>query len=142
MFWKKINPLLKLSIWNRDTSMTPLVRVKEDLKIYVAETEESTERMLETIYAIMENNGLTYQQAINTEEGREALYQLMLHRHWVAFHAEVIRTVVASEEDVFKAGYKKLSLNQTATIETNILLDQFIRETSAYFEEQMSDPRW
>lgn len=133
---------MKLSIWNRDTSMTPLVRVKEDLKIYVAETEESTERMLETIYAIMENNGLTYQQAINTEEGREALYQLMLHRHWVAFHAEVIRTVVASEEDVFKAGYKKLSLNQTATIETNILLDQFIRETSAYFEEQMSDPRW
>ncbi|KJY79307.1 hypothetical protein TW78_00980 [Vibrio coralliilyticus] len=142
MFWKKINPLLKLSIWNRDTRMSPLVRAKEDLKVYVAETEESTERMLETIYSIMNRNGLTYQQAVKTKEGREALYQLMLHRHWVAFHAEVIRTVVAKEEDAIKAGYRELSLNQTATTETNILLDQFIRETSAYFEEQMSDPRW
>lgn len=142
MFWKKINPLLKLNIWNRDTSMTPLVRAKEDLKVYVTETEESTERMLEAIYTIMNNNSLTYQQAAKTEEGREALYQLMLHRHWVAFHAEAIRSVVASEEDISKAGYRKLSSNQTATTETNILLDQFIRETSAYFEAQMSDPRW
>ncbi|KAB0285608.1 hypothetical protein F2P58_24210 [Vibrio fortis] len=141
MLWKKINPLLKLRIWNRDSSMTPLKRMEEDLKVYVADTEESTDRMLEVIYSIMNTKGLTYVQAIQTEEGREAVYQLLLHRHWVAFHAEALRSVTAEKHDITRAGYRKLSQNQAANKEANLLLDQFIRETSEYFQKQLSDER-
>ncbi|KNC69030.1 hypothetical protein AC626_01015, partial [Pseudoalteromonas rubra] len=91
------------------------------------------------IYDVMRDNDISYQDAIETDAGRDALLELLLHRHWIGFHAESLRIVSAEEKKI--SGLGSLSLYRDE-IEKKVgkqamdkLLDQFSHETESYFSE-------
>lgn len=138
MLWNNKRPLIDLDIWNRDSGVSPIECLERDLKVYAEETNESTERLFETIYSIMQRENCTYSEAVASSEGREAMYQLMLHRHWIAFHAEALRVLKTKELGLEKVGYKELENSEVAQESMCVLLDQFIDETKSHFEEQLA----
>ncbi|WP_240000629.1 hypothetical protein [Photobacterium kishitanii] len=91
MFWKKNKSLLEGLVLKRSHDISLVEQLEKDIKLYVSETNDSTEQALERIYAIMSHKNLSYEETVKTHEGREVMYQLLLHRQWIGFQLELLR---------------------------------------------------
>lgn len=139
MFFKKLHPILTLPIFNRERGLTPKECLKRDFSHYVKVTDDATNTALQIIEEVMRERNCSYSEAIETEEGRGALFQLLLHRQWIAFHAESIRIVEAAEKKLNGlesiSDYETLIEQATAPNEMDILLKQFAEETQSHFSK-------
>lgn len=139
MFWKKEKSFLDGLVIKMKSDVNLVEQLEKDIELYVSETDDSTEQALEIIYSVMSYEDLTYGEAVKTEKGREALYQLLLHRQWIAFQIELLRKEKAKSLGVVKVGYKKSTESIVVRRQMDSLLDQFISETSDYFKTELKE---
>ncbi|KJF94101.1 hypothetical protein [Photobacterium angustum] len=137
MFWKKNKSLLEGLVLKRSHDISLVEQLEKDIKLYVSETNDSTEQALERIYAIMSHKNLCYEEAVKTHEGREVMYQLLLHRQWIGFQLELLRAEKAKSLGVKKVGYKDSRDSVVMPHQMNALLDQFMSETSDFFKAEL-----
>ncbi|WP_274013200.1 hypothetical protein [Vibrio parahaemolyticus] len=139
MFWNKQKSRLDGLVTKRASNVDLVEQLEKDIELYVSETNDSTEQALERIYSIMFYQDLTYEDAVKTSEGREVMYQQLLHRQWIGFQLELLRTEKAKSLGVAKAGYKDSKDNVVMNCQMNLLLDQFVSETSAFFKAELKE---
>lgn len=139
----KKHPILSLPLWNREVDLRPQDCLERDLNHYVNQTSESTEMALSRIHDVMRECDFSYREAILTDSGREALFDLLLHRQWIAFHAESLRMVKAEENKISGLGmisvYREKIENKVAKQSMDKLLEQFSEETEGYFSELIKE---
>ncbi|MDG2642731.1 hypothetical protein P7M58_24895 [Vibrio parahaemolyticus] len=85
MFWNKQKSRLDGLVTKRASNVDLVEQLEKDIELYVSETNDSTEQALKRICSIMFYQDLTYEDAVKTSEGREVMYQLLLHRQWIGF---------------------------------------------------------
>ena len=136
---EKKHPLSYESLWNRVPGMDVKECLENDLLIYSKETDESSVRALDKIHDIMCSEKLTYEEALKTDEGRAAIFQLLLHRHWLAYHAESLRQITARESNHNILEYTQKIENVVGREAMGYLLDQFIQETTPYFKKRIKE---
>ncbi|PSV11639.1 hypothetical protein C0W59_19080 [Photobacterium kishitanii] len=141
MFWNKKQTLLKglVTPFNKNISLVRQLEI--DIEHLVKCTDEETNNTLYILHSIMFCNNLSYEEAVKTEEGKEALYQLLLHKQWISFNIQLLR-MERSKADNFNVhmlGYKKSSDNQIMKAQMSFLLDQFTNETSDFFKSEIKE---
>ncbi|ELA7892629.1 hypothetical protein Q5V20_004354 [Vibrio parahaemolyticus] len=139
MFWNTRKSRLEGLVIKRSSDVDLVEQLEKDIELYVSETNDSTARALERIYSIMFYQDLSYEEAVKTREGREVMYQLLLHRQWIGFQLELLRTEKARSLGVAKAGYKDSNDNVVMNRQMSFLLDQFVSETSEFFKAELKE---
>lgn len=144
-FFKRIrkHPILSIPFWNREANLKPKECLERDFNWYVERTSEATESALSQIHDVMLNQNISYEEAVKTDTGRQALFQLLLHRQWLAFQAESLRIVEAYENDITEyrafTDYKEKVENKVGKQAMEQLLNQFNEETEMYFSKKIKE---
>jgi hypothetical protein len=137
------SPILSLPIWNREKNLAPKDCLERDLNWNTDRTNEDTEIALSKIHDVMRDQNLSYKEAVTTDTGRQALFQLLLHRQWVAFHAESLRIVEANENKISGLGllteYREQIEKKVGKQAMDQLLNQFTEETESYFSKKIKE---
>lgn len=99
-------------------------------------SSNATTRAIDDIFDLMQRRNISLEEALYTQEGKDILFQLLLHKHWVGFNIELLRQVKAHQDaNIPLNEYTEKIEKSVATNSMNILLTQFIEEIKPYLRE-------
>jgi hypothetical protein len=115
-----------------------IIEIEDKLKGLISTSNFATEKAVDEIENIMTQKKISLNKALHTKEGKNAMFQLLLHKHWVGYHAETLRQLSAKNDHTINfENYTEKIETKVAYSEMNFLLNQFIEEITPYLEKML-----
>lgn len=123
-----------------------LVQEAEDaqrcLSKFARDGGETTDTLLNSLEEQLRSSSMTFSQFVSNKDGRDLLFQFLLHKQWVAYNAERLRQLHGKAPGVSYANYTKVIEEGVASDEMNILLRTFLDEYRPFLLASLKERGW
>jgi len=124
--------------FSKNKKKSILEKLEAELEHWISIQKCAEEKLYNVVSSEMDDNGSSLTYAMTKPSCREAMFQYLLHKQWVGYHAERLRQAAAALDPTVNFW------NYTEKIETGIgqkamktLLNEFILEYTPFVREEL-----